>query len=81
LLLESFKAFSLFSNQKNREWKTRKNRKQNKKGFIGSSLEPFINRAFLPLIKDNDEPGFALVLGEIRPSREDDEFCSNNAGP
>lgn len=35
----------------------------------------FIDKLSLPLMKDNDELGLALVLGEIRASREVEEFC------
>lgn len=32
-------------------------------------------------MNDNDEPGLAPVLGEIRASREVEEFCWNSANP
>lgn len=41
----------------------------------------FIDKLSLPLMKDNDELGLALVLGEIRASREVEEFCWNSANP
>lgn len=32
-----------------------------------------MDKPLLPLIKENDEPGLAPVLGEIRVSMEDEE--------
>lgn len=36
-----------------------------------------MNKSFLPLIKDNDEPGLAPVLGEIRVSKEEEWLRSS----
>ena len=39
-----------------------------------------MSSTLLPLIKDNDEPGLAPVLGGISASIEDEEFWVRNAG-
>lgn len=36
---------------------------------------------YLPFMKDNDKVGLATVFGDIRASREDDEFWCTNPGP